>query len=85
MNAGSWVNTCREASFAFTMSWLRAKSHKAEETKAEEPLPLAELPDNGLEIESRLYNGAAHAWLNSPVALLGVGRGQVLRVVRTIQ
>ena len=82
MNAGSWVNTCREASFVFT---TRAKSHKAGETKTEELLPLAELPDNGLEIESRLYNGAAHAWLNSPVALLGVGRGQVLRVVRTMQ
>ena len=67
MNAGSWVNTCREVSFAFTMSWPRAKSHKAGETKTEELLPLAELPDNGLEIESRMYNGAAHARLNSPV------------------
>ena len=80
MNAGSWVNTCREASFVFT---TRAKSHKAGETKTEELLP--ELPDNGLESESRMYNGGTHAGLNSPVALLGVGRGQVLRVVRTMQ
>ena len=42
--SASWVNTCREASVAFTMNWPRVKSHKAGGTETEE---LLELLDNG--------------------------------------